>query len=959
MRLPPRSSWPRRSLLVTSLLAALVGLSPPASAELPPKRTVHQLPSANGHGAILLDLSTARLHHFREHLFATEEPLLDGAGNEVWSGNQPQSVATRDLLYDAYFGLRSGGAQGWLTARPVDLDRSGYAPWAAGKTGGTGVAMMVQSAEALEVTQYFFAPHALGHDGFVMLARVRNTGASDATGVSVFSLHNFHLGFGRPGVMADIGEQGETIAFDPATGDLLERAFAGVVVARPLAAPSHRAAWSGSAGQSGYDVVNGGGAADLADLDGEAPTADGSVSAYQFDVGTVPAGGEAWAGVAFAHHGDPFQGAAAQAWLDAYVAGKGPQQIFDAEIAEWAAFQGKLAVPAGASTDEEALFRQSAAMLRMAQSQEDRAFLRESLTQDGEPRYTRFGAALGGPKATLPGEVLHRGKGAVLASLPPGEWTVAWIRDGAYAAASMSRAGMAAEARDALEFYLGAEGGRFQSWNELKPYSMPAYQISLVRYTGFGVEETDFNDFGPNLEFDGFGLFLWSLRQYEALTKDTTLADEHWPLISTKIGDALVALIDPATGLVRKDSSIWETHWNGRERAYAYTSITAARGLCDAAALAERVGDAARAKAYRDAGLSIRAAIATRLTDQARGLAANAEELASGSGYWDAAVLDAIAMGLFDPHGVLAKATLAGLDANLIAPAGAGWSRNDDRTDHAGGSDLSPWGGEYDSAEWVVTDLRGSIATRLGGDTERSERLLSWVLEQSKLNYNEVAETYDETSGNYKFNSPMMGFGAGAFILALAARNDAPDPACGAYFDESSLPPPVSGQGGASGTGGSGGSSGAAGSAGTAGAGATGGAGGSGATGGAGGSGGSGAGGDSGAAGGLGAAAGPGGEGGASLAGSGGSGASGGSGGSGGSGAAAASGKGGAPSAGGQGGSGGSGGAGADGAGAAPEAPGDDGGCGCRIAREAGAPLAPAALTGLLALSLARRRRRR
>ena len=50
----------------------------------------------------------------------------------------------------------------------------------------------------------------------------------------------------------------------------------------------------------------------------------------------------------------------------------------------------------------------------------------------------------------------------------------------------------------------------------------------------------------------------------------------------------LVALVDPETGLIRADSSIWETHWNGRERRWTYTSVTAARGLCDAAELAER-----------------------------------------------------------------------------------------------------------------------------------------------------------------------------------------------------------------------------------------------------------------------------------------------------------------------------------------------------------------------------------
>jgi hypothetical protein len=64
------------------------------------------------------------------------------------------------------------------------------------------------------------------------------------------------------------------------------------------------------------------------------------------------------------------------------------------------------------------------------------------------------------------------------------------------------------------------------------------------------------------------------------------------------------------------------------------------------------------------------------------------EELATGEGYWDAAVLDAIAMGLFDPQGNIAQATLAGLDGHLCVNAGPGWSRNDDRYDHAGGVDL-------------------------------------------------------------------------------------------------------------------------------------------------------------------------------------------------------------------------------------------------------------------------------
>jgi MYXO-CTERM domain-containing protein len=817
------------SLGLISALAALIASPIPARAEVPPQRTFYRLPSSNGHGAILLDLQQGVLTHFHEHLNASEEPLLDASGNEVWNGNQPQSVITRDLLFDAYFGLRSAGNQKWLKKVPVDLDKSGYASWASGKTGGTGVISMVQTDGAIRATQLFFAPRGMPRNGFVMVVHLENTGAAPVPGVSAFSIHNFHLGYGRYGAIADlqtqdIGENGETISFDGSGGkaDFLEKAFAGVVVARALGLPAHHGASNGASAPAAnvFNIVDGGGAADLPDLAGAAPTADGSVSAYQFDIGTLAPGADAWAGVAFAHDGDPQAGAAVQKWLDTYVAGKGAKALVDEEIAGWAAFQGALTVPKGLSADEETLLRQSAVMLAMAQNEEDTTFLREHLANDGDQRYTRFGATAGTKNAQLPATIVHKGKGAVLASLPPGEWQVAWIRDGSYAATAMATLGMKAQAKEALQYYVNAEAGRFQTWNELKPYSMPPYQISLVRYYGFGVEETDFNDFGPNLEFDGFGLFLWALGHYESKTGDKTLVDGAWPVVSTKVADVLVALVDPATGLLRKDSSIWESHWNGRERSWTYSNITAVRGLCDAATLATRVGDLARAKTYQDTATALRSAIAQKLTDPSHALASNAEELATGEGYWDAAVLDGIAFGLFDPNGQIAKATLAGLDAHLAAPAGAGWSRNDDRSDHQNGNDVSPWGSEYDSAEWVVTDLRGAVAARRMGDTARSDKLLAWVRDQSLLNYLAISETYDEGTGQYKFNAPMVGFGAGVYALALAEREAPLDaPACGAYFDETTLSTATSsgsetataaattgssGTGGAGGTGGSG-----------------------------------------------------------------------------------------------------------------------------------------------------------
>lgn len=780
---------PHRRLLVctAALLLAHTGTAAAAPA---PKRTRFELPSANGHGAIILDLTQRRLTQFREHVFAAEEPILDGEGEEVWDGGQFGTVHTRDLLYDLYFGVRADGTQQWLTQAALDEDASGYIGWQDGAvdgSGGTGIVAMVQSLGGLRATTYAFAPQGLAAGGFVLVLKLENTSAQPFTGVSAFSLHNFHLGYGRAlrpwDVPDDLAANGETIEYDDMGGAarFRERGFAGVVVTRALAPIAHRGV---GPDVDLFKLVDAGLPKDFPDNQPAVVAVDDSVTGFQWDFGQLAPGATAWAGVAVLHDPDPIPITQAQEALDEFVAGQGAQALLTAELARWKDLQADVTLPADVDAEETWLLRQGAAMLHMGQVREDSYYLREWLSKDGEPRRTRF-PGLDDKPVTLPAEVKHRGAGAVLASLPPGEWTYAWIRDGAYATTAMAALGMTEHSRAALSYYLDAEAGRFQGWSELEPYGMPPYQISLVRYHGFGVEETDFNDFGPNLEFDGFGLFLWALRAHEVLTGDTTIADARWPLIRERVADVLVALIDPETGLVRPDSSIWETHWNGRQRRFSYTSITAARGLCDAAAIAGRLGDAESASKYQAAGEALRAAIAAELTDRDGALASSFEELATGEGYWDAAVLDAIAMGLFDPAGPLAAATLQGLDEHLRVDAGPGWSRNDDRWDHANVEDLSPWGGEYDSAEWVITDLRGAIALRLAGEPARADALTDWVLAQARQNYGMVAETYDEITGTYKYNAPMLGFGAGAFALAMAQRaGQFGDPACGAYFDE-------------------------------------------------------------------------------------------------------------------------------------------------------------------------------
>jgi len=46
------------------------------------------------------------------------------------------------------------------------------------------------------------------------------------------------------------------------------------------------------------------------------------------------------------------------------------------------------------------------------------------------------------------------------------------------------------------------------------------YLLSVCRYFGDGSEDSDYNDNGPNIEFDGWGLVLWVLDDYINQTHD-------------------------------------------------------------------------------------------------------------------------------------------------------------------------------------------------------------------------------------------------------------------------------------------------------------------------------------------------------------------------------------------------------------------------------------------------------
>ncbi len=624
--------------------------------------------------------------------------------------NWDEDVWTRDLLYDSYLGIRTASSSLWLnTVEPARVEYQDQ----------TGIIHTVHRVEDLRIDTWLYAPFELQRPALVLIGRVTNEGA-DAAQASLYTLHNFHLGDTPAGDPTEPDAADERIVYQPASGAYLETGPGGMLLHRPLDQASHHGCspdnpWQAlSAGQDLADTLDSG-------------LGDDRVAGFQKDFSLAPAE-SGWFGVVSAFDRVSDQAALEAAVQQAYGA-LGAQAALQAARDAWDAWRNP--PPAGLSPPELYVWRQSEAVLRQGQVR----------------------------------ETTDLSYGQIVASLPPGNWNICWMRDMAYAIVALARTGHLEEARAALEFVLLADSGHYE-----QDYAGVPYQVTITRYFGRGKEETDFNADGPNIEFDGFGLFLWALGEYVDASGDHGLSDAHWATIRDRIAGALLALVDPATGLIAADSSIWEVHWNGNQKRYTFTSLAAARGLCQAAALAAARGEAALAADWVAAAVSIHDALALHCVDGDSVLASSYEELQSGSGYHDVASVEALNWLLVEPTGAEASATLDSFDDLLRVASGRGFFRNDD-------------GGWYDSQEWVWADLRVCAACRLAGRTQAADRLLGWITAVALANHGMIAELHHPETSDYEGEIPMVGYGGGAYILALLERESPQTvaPVCGIW----------------------------------------------------------------------------------------------------------------------------------------------------------------------------------
>lgn len=374
-------------------------------------------------------------------------------------------------------------------------------------------------------------------------------------------------------------------------------------------------------------------------------------------------------------------------------------------------------------------------------------------------------------------EIFPYSHGQILASVRPGLWHIAWVRDGSYAIQAMTRLGMYTEARKGLEFMLKAPSGYFKHYiyTDGKDYGPGVdYQISLTRYFGNGKEECDYTGDGPNIEYDDFGLFLITFSDYVERSCDSTFLKKWENIVSAKVADATISCID-TNSLIKADSGPWEHHL-AMPRQYTFTSGVCARGLQQYGELLKKYK-----KPYQTflsaAGQIKQGIFAHMLCDESYFKGNSNDLLKTNKEYYDAGAFEIFANGLISDK-QLFLSHMEEYDKYMrISGPRPGYIRlisND----------------PYENQEWVFINLRLAQAWLLFNERKEASELLNFVTSQASVNFNTIPEMYsnklqmDKVAADYMMNDiwcncirdadnqyigtiPMVGYGSGAYVLSL------------------------------------------------------------------------------------------------------------------------------------------------------------------------------------------------
>ena len=696
----------RRLLLSITLLAGLLLAIPAQAGSV---RTFQYLVTGNSFGFQIYDASKMKVVQFLERPYRYTKPR---PGQPTAEG-----FIRRDLAFDVYFGLRAGSTASWLnkTDKSVSYYQDSNVIRSTGKVGD------------VETESFFFSPYGYKGNAMVMLIKATNKGSA-AVKVDAYSLFNFHMG-GKEGD-ENPAANGETVTHDTSAKVATETGpGGGMLIYVPIAGADRvtcsSSAWTAVA--NGQDVP----------IQATCSNTNDAVNIMQKGLGTLAAGKSGWWGAAILFESSTSNKAAAIARWKAFSGGKTADKLLTQVMDEWKTWRKPIPSGVVKSAKELAIWRQSEVVLRMGQVLE--------------------------PWSASPKLKNH---GMMLASLPPGGWHIGWVRDGIFAVVAMARTGHHEEARKGLEFFLNAEANNYKSYT-----SNADYRISLTRYFGNGVEEVDYSGQPtPNIEFDGWGMWLWGARVYMDLSGNKTWMSGKtqynegiWDVVKKYVADPLEANLDKTYWIMKPDTSIWEVHWDKRQH-FFWTTAAAARGFCDLAAMAERAGKMTEAKKYADMSAKIVGGIKANFIDSNNVLAGSTEQLAKGKEYRDGATVEAITWDIFKPTDPISVATMKAF--SYLKTTLGGYKRIEGSSD------------PYDVNEWIMIDLRAADALRRVGRATEADALISWVTEQASANFNLLPELYDvkSTNGQYTGAIPMVGYGAGAYMMTLLERAGISEP---------------------------------------------------------------------------------------------------------------------------------------------------------------------------------------
>ncbi len=719
--------------VIPLLLAALlqIGLATPTWASAP-GRSWHYMPTGNGHGFQVFDRQEGKITSFLEHPYRYVAP-----------GNTERTfgVGRRDLAHDIYFGVRVNEHSAWLNQiREVSYEEESHIIHGVSTHGGA------------TIDTYYFSPFTFAGNAMIMLARVTNSTES-VQEVRVFSKPNLKLGNGRP-EPDDFGEQitwANGVGYETGPGG-------GHAIYVPVGEVDDAGCGDDA---SLYQQLLATGTAR-----GGTTCSGSSQVLVMGNSATLEPGEELWWGTALlflndnpGHPQSPLfrdgrsPGELLAQW-EAFLNHRTPSQLHQDTLNEFESWRAPRLPPQLTET-EHALWRQSEAILRMGQILE------------------------------RPGE----NEGMILAALPPGEWHTGWLRDGAYAIASLAMTGHTEEARKGVEFYLGADAGFYNSpyFNWPRPY-----RVSVCRYFGNGMEESDFNHEGPNIESDGWGLTLWAARMVlhyscdlQWLNTPTWRGDTVFEAL-TEIAENIEAHI--TNDLPGPDNSIWEVHWD-RRQVFSYTAATQLRGLYDFAHIAEAHGREDLSVRFRSAADRMLNAVKANLVYHPLQSIASHQGVSGQEVHVDGSTIEFLHWGLIDVEDPLYTGTLN--QYSRLQTGFGGYRRLEPQLSLTGESSAN----EYDLSEWVLLDLRiGDAWRRLGlvnNDAtllNRAENLLSKITHSAAANDNLVPELFDPNNGIYTGVVPMVGYGAGAWMMSQLEKYSAPAPQVSDSFDHCGQP---------------------------------------------------------------------------------------------------------------------------------------------------------------------------